>query len=654
MSPSKMTVVHRVLDFLAHYQSLASANVLSMGGRGEEVAICQARGVDLANISIVEREPRIMSRLIQAYGAASLFQGHLRTFPGSFRAQHGKDGGLDLWHLDLCGTIEPQVAELVPVLPLLAHGQGHCFALTVADERRNRTLETPDKILQLAEQTFGRSWGPLWRNLLQLHEHYLAIWPESEALSENVALRELGALLYVVLALGSVRPSGKIHADDTSIILPQGQKIPQCLQGYTLVPDKIERFVFRSDDAWRMRTYVFHFSVLAEPIPAKSAWRKFAQLLTSAHCAFIADGGETIEGQLKTQATTPIPAPSPVQPQETMMETANSNANNASVVDSVALAGIEERMEKRFAADTFGPQVCDEIRWLIKSLKEVQAADKPDVNVLVATKVAEVLASNTRLTRNRVLNEVITQLKSMRDGVPAPAAATEPVRSSGEQVPSTTAQAQPVPTAPTVPSLIPPPLPSAPPSVASSVVASASVAAGTVPTAASIPPVAPAAIAATAAPTTRRSSTPEDTRVSVSQPPGERRFNSDEEVRINDLFRVEYLFASQEGAAPELMEDLLRRMAVVDPESVTTNRLAGFKAQAKGDKQKHFLARVILGTPKGEERHSIIKRLAHATKMSIQEVKDRASSSAYWKRATSKKRAKRSGGQSAAETRAAE
>ena len=406
ISPSKRIVVHRLLDFLDKYTPLETAHVMSLGGEGAEVGICNERGVSLPNVNIVERNPRLMHALQKNYPDAAHHQGSLRSFPASFTARYGNDVGLDLIHVDFCGTLEPQIMGLLPVLPLAARGEGRCLAYTVADKRRNLSLESTVEVKALARRTFGKLWPALWQNLKQLHRHYLEVWPESEALEENVALRELGALLYITLACGSVRQNGGPRKSDPLITLPQGQNIPQCPEGYLLVPDAIERFVYCSEDHWRMRTYVVHFRQLETPMPAKQAWQIVAELVTNGHCAFIAPGGETIEGKIETQThevvARPIPAVPHPQPQkERVMTTANTTKS----VKSTTATASEKLADIQARSPIYLPHVSSEVRRDVETLIE-----------LLGQKL------DSSATRNHALDEVLALVTNMKGGTSVPTA----------------------------------------------------------------------------------------------------------------------------------------------------------------------------------------------------------------------------------------
>ncbi|MBP9864177.1 hypothetical protein KBC54_01855 [Patescibacteria group bacterium] len=294
--PSKAHILRILAHRVDQTVPLQSANIAVLGGAGLEVDILRGAGVPDSQLWIVERKPKLAGQLMRRYPEVHLVQGSLRTLPRLLRGSVGKDAGIDAFHWDLCGTIEPEIAELTSVLPLLANGTGKHLFITLADQRRNRSLDEEKLTRRICGNIFGDSWLGLWTHLLKVHN--LEQHPEhvTSALPENSALREAGSMLHLLLALSSLQTKrGRYMSRTRSFPLSQFLRfretecrerslLKQAKAGTTvLVPESLERFVYWSDDSnFRMRTYVIRLKLLNEPIPLLTAAKQFARLIRRA------------------------------------------------------------------------------------------------------------------------------------------------------------------------------------------------------------------------------------------------------------------------------------------------------------------------------------------------------------------------------------
>lgn len=233
MSSQKRAVIERFVELLSGYVPLKKAMLATLGGQGLEARVWKKFGISQKRAYLVERSPSRMRRLIQGFRSAQHVYADLKSFPEIFKAKHGNEAGLDMFHWDLCGTVEPVIRDLVNILPLIAQSRGKCLALTVADQRRNRSLQSQKQLLERAERVFGSRASGLSTHLLDFHTA-LASLPFGQADPKKVALRELGVMTYLAEAFASSLP------------------------GKAMMPNRLERFIYISD-GFRMRSYFFHF-----------------------------------------------------------------------------------------------------------------------------------------------------------------------------------------------------------------------------------------------------------------------------------------------------------------------------------------------------------------------------------------------------------
>jgi hypothetical protein len=152
---------------------------------------------------------------------------------------------VDAFHLDLCGTIAPSLEAARRVVPLVVKSRGRCLAITVADARRNLSVE----------KQFGRIESRLSKLLgfryERMRERLLA---ERAGDRQLAVMRELAFFYHLIDLL-------KFY-------------------GRYAVPKEVIRYSYvsyTSGAPFAMRTYFFHF----EEEPQRMSADKFAQLLYS-------------------------------------------------------------------------------------------------------------------------------------------------------------------------------------------------------------------------------------------------------------------------------------------------------------------------------------------------------------------------------------
>jgi hypothetical protein len=222
---AKINMLRCFLRFAAKYVSFSEAVFATLGGEGYEADLWEELGVHPDRGWLIERQKLRSVRLIQnlPYRVCT----NLSILPRVLGAVFSKPS-IDVFHLDLCGTLRPSVENFRPVLKLIARSRGRCFAITVADQRRNTDQENFHETWECATKLFGA------KSLAVLYERIC--WEQEMIGTAKGAQRELGVVVHVAKLLQS---------------LP---RMP--------MPDCIERYLYVSDmqgASFRMRTYCFHF-----------------------------------------------------------------------------------------------------------------------------------------------------------------------------------------------------------------------------------------------------------------------------------------------------------------------------------------------------------------------------------------------------------
>ena len=135
----KSDVIRLFLQFIQQYVPLSEAIITSLGGEGKEAGIWQEAGIAPANGWVIERNKDRSRSLIRKLPYR--YTASLATFAEVYTTHKGSKAGLDAFHLDVCGTLEPLVSQVQRIMPLVVRSRGRCLAITVADARRNLSIE---------------------------------------------------------------------------------------------------------------------------------------------------------------------------------------------------------------------------------------------------------------------------------------------------------------------------------------------------------------------------------------------------------------------------------------------------------------------------------------------------------------------------------
>lgn len=238
-SSTKNTVLRLFLDFVRDYVPLSEARFATLGGEGLEASLWHDIGVQPRNGWLIERNRELSRRLIRSTDYC--YCADLRSFPQNFQSVCGRYTGIDAFHLDLCGTFESKVGLFANILPLVSRSQGRCWALTVSDQRRNRTLDSFSVVRDSSEALTGKAQADSFFQSLLDEQRRLRQMQPLPAYGqpfdpENGARREFGLFVNAIKLLKGKGP-------------------------WWHLPDTMERYVYISRfgrGPCRMRTYFFH------------------------------------------------------------------------------------------------------------------------------------------------------------------------------------------------------------------------------------------------------------------------------------------------------------------------------------------------------------------------------------------------------------
>lgn len=152
----KARVSKLFLDFVATHRPLAEVRIGTLGGNGHEAALWKEAGIPADHGWQVEHRRRRAKNLIQT-GSYTVTPS-LERLPMAIVDRGGNAAYLDAFHFDLNGTVEPQAAAIRAALGcVLKPGSVACIAITVADQRRNRSLENFARVQKRARTMFGKT-----------------------------------------------------------------------------------------------------------------------------------------------------------------------------------------------------------------------------------------------------------------------------------------------------------------------------------------------------------------------------------------------------------------------------------------------------------------------------------------------------------------
>lgn len=218
---------------------LADARVLTLGGQGVQLPIWLKKGFVAQQICVIEAKPKRAASL-QAdsrFKGCSIISVSLKQVPHYYE-QMGSRSGIDIFDCDLSGTIEPRGGELEAIMPLLKQGRARLLSLTLADARRNLSVEEPTRaaawlIKEFSEMGIVAELEAAWQQLVSMYADP-AVTDSTTADALKVAFRELAALARIVLYAA-------VHG------LSMARERP----GY--------RWAYSGDGGFRMRTYLLRF-----------------------------------------------------------------------------------------------------------------------------------------------------------------------------------------------------------------------------------------------------------------------------------------------------------------------------------------------------------------------------------------------------------
>lgn len=317
---SKEFVVGRLVDFLADRLDPGQARVATLSGNGLEAGVWLGKGIKPENGWLIERSTTRVRKLMRNSRGFHLLQGNLVRFPEVFHSSVGDDG-LDLFHWDLCGTVEPAIEEICGVLPLLVQGRCRILGITVADQRVNRNTRSFDYSQDVCRSFYGPDWERLHQTLeaLCLEESRYRVFG-----IEKSVLREAGTLMYLALALATVslkggesRTSQTLHPLKAFLDLVHRRadiaEFDKLFAGvaFCMTPTFLERYSYASDiSGFRMRTYFIDLQAFKRKMPLRTMVEQLVDLVRMAPSYFV-EGDERIK--IWPQ---PRLAASPIQPEQ--------------------------------------------------------------------------------------------------------------------------------------------------------------------------------------------------------------------------------------------------------------------------------------------------------------------------------------------------
>ncbi len=234
----KERLAHLFLGLITNFRPLLQARLATLGGEGIEAKVWRERGIPPNHGWLIELNHRRANSLIRNHPYRN--HNRLSTFAQILQGTDANSAQLDGFHLDLSGTLGREVAkELARIFPLILASRARCFAVTVADQRRNITLEQWPQTMRHAYKLLGEYAEQFYKTLVVQQEHV----PVKQGLPAFMkafdptkgAKREFGLLLELLELL-------------------RGQS------GFA--PTIIERYLYVSrykGRPFRMRTYFFHF-----------------------------------------------------------------------------------------------------------------------------------------------------------------------------------------------------------------------------------------------------------------------------------------------------------------------------------------------------------------------------------------------------------
>lgn len=224
----------------------ADARLAGLGGRGIWVKDWLAQGYVADQAYLIERNRKRAADLMrdETLKGVRIVQSTLANFPRVFAAQVEDGTGIDVLNLDFNGTLESALKDVTKIMTLFACSRGKAMVLTVADARRNQSLDNPAKTAKHIQEFFAQGarlprqeLESAWRILCAEHDGLEVSHTFPEAADPlKAAFRELST----IVQLAEIAQAYELELD----------------------PEHGCRFIYSGDDAFRMRTYVFSFRKL--------------------------------------------------------------------------------------------------------------------------------------------------------------------------------------------------------------------------------------------------------------------------------------------------------------------------------------------------------------------------------------------------------
>lgn len=252
----KEFLIRLYLELLLSFIPPQDAVVATLGGKGLEAKVWLELGIREG--WLVERKRALSRALIQSLPFHHC--SNLEALPSVMEAVFGARAPyIDFLHLDLCGVLETKESIRIygPLLPLVLASRARCLAVTVADQRRNLTLEHFDAVLTRANDLLGSDFVQHVLAHLHAEQELVADQGFGAPDTRKAALREFGTLFRLAELF---------------------------IQSGATVPFEVQRFVYQSSNGrnahtFRMRSYHIQFS--APDAPAADQ-RHFARRVVKA------------------------------------------------------------------------------------------------------------------------------------------------------------------------------------------------------------------------------------------------------------------------------------------------------------------------------------------------------------------------------------
>lgn len=277
-----------LLGELAKLVQIEEAKVATLAGVGLEAELWAKHGIQPDNGWLVDSNPKAIRKLINKNVDMPwrLYRGQAHSFPAILKSTYGEEAALDLFHLDLYGTVEKALFEAGSLIPIVAKSRARMFALTVSDQRGHFATMRPGALWQFMTEILGPAACGVLRTVDWAH---FSVIEAQRSKSDPYASvrRECATVLSWFCA--PLIPDG--HYSDissdvypalTEIVRKAGRELP------LMYPvKKMQRMVYA--DGYRMKSYVFELG--AEQVPFNDALFSLAEAWMQAPFHFINDAG---------------------------------------------------------------------------------------------------------------------------------------------------------------------------------------------------------------------------------------------------------------------------------------------------------------------------------------------------------------------------